>query len=459
MTLELTFTEGSLLLGPPGLPDEHVPPGFVVDRRAGGRYRALAFVYREAIEYWRRLGVAVDDRARAYEVLDLRFKGDRKPYPHQQNALDAWQAAKGRGLVVLPTGAGKTHVAELAIMAVRRSTLIVVPTIDLMVQWRAGLGTAFGAAVGMIGGGTFEVKPITITTYDSAYLHMARLGDKFGLVIFDEAHHLPSPSYAQAAELCLAPYRLGLTATPERADGQHVLLDGLIGPEVFRLGVSDLSGEYLAEYDFCVIPVELSPDERADYDASRQTYLDFIRKSGIRMGSAGGFRDFIRVSARSPEGRRAFRAYRHQKQLTELSASKVNVLAQLFRDHQDAKILFFTNENRALFDLARKFLVPVIAHTTPAAERLHILQGLASGLYRIVGASHVLNEGVDMPDVSVGVVLSGSGSVRAHVQRLGRLLRRRGDKVAVLYEIVSARTVEEFTSDRRRAHEAYGGGE
>ncbi len=99
--------------------------------------------------------------------------------------------------------------------------------------------------------------------------------------------------------------------------------------------------------------------------------------------------------------------------------------------------------------------MPVITHETPASQRQHFLDGLATGQYRVLGTSRVLNEGVDMPDVSVGIVLSGTGSVREHVQRLGRILRRKQGKRATLYELVTHNTIEPHTSRRRRAHEAY----
>ncbi len=241
---ELEFDEGSLLLGPPGIASDAVPPGFFVDARAGGRYRAPALHYRDALLRLRADGVA--DTARAYEPLALAFRSERTPFPHQAEALEAWHGAGGRGVVVLPTGSGKSHVAELVMHRVQRSTLVVVPTVDLLVQWRRTLGNAFGVPVGMVGGGSHEVLPVTVTTYDSAYLHMHRLGNRFGLVVFDEVHHLPASAYAQAAEMCLAPYRLGLTATPERADGQHQRLDTLVGPEIYRRQVTEFAGNYLS---------------------------------------------------------------------------------------------------------------------------------------------------------------------------------------------------------------------
>jgi superfamily II DNA or RNA helicase len=97
----------------------------------------------------------------------------------------------------------------------------------------------------------------------------------------------------------------------------------------------------------------------------------------------------------------------------------------------------------------------VITHQTKVSERSEILARLNDGTYSAVATSKVLNEGVDVPSASVAIVVSGSGSVREHVQRLGRILRKQGDKRAVLYELITAQTGEAFTSERRREHVAY----
>src|SRR5439155_10744670 len=142
--------------------------------------------------------------ARRYEVLAEGARIRREPRPYQLEALAAWRQAGGRGVVVLPTGAGKTLVAELAIDDRRRSALVVTPTLDLVRQWHDVLASTFGQRIGLVGGGDYELQPLTVTTYDSAYMHMDHLGDRFGLLVFDECHHLPSPSYALAARLSLA---------------------------------------------------------------------------------------------------------------------------------------------------------------------------------------------------------------------------------------------------------------
>src|SRR5207237_523366 len=142
-------------------------------------------------------------------------------------ALETWARAGSRGIVVLPTGTGKTHLAVMAIQRTGRPAIVVTPTIDLLNQWYGELLLAFGEPIGLLGGGYYDLQPLTVTTYDSAHIHLERWGNKYGLLVFDECHHLPGLSYAAAAIGSLAPFRLGLTATPERADGQEALLPAL----------------------------------------------------------------------------------------------------------------------------------------------------------------------------------------------------------------------------------------
>ena len=162
------------------------------------------------------------DTARAYEPSPWRLQVAKEAFPHQVEGLKAWWDAGGRGVVVLPTGTGKTHLANMAIERAGRPTLIITPTIDLMNQWYDELTLSFGVGVGLLGGGYYDIQPLTVTTYDSAYLNMDRLGNRFGFIVFDECHHLPGPTYGLAATCAIAPYRLGLTGhAGARADNAH----------------------------------------------------------------------------------------------------------------------------------------------------------------------------------------------------------------------------------------------
>jgi superfamily II DNA or RNA helicase len=299
-------------------------------------HRAPAMDYADFVRTFVREKVPFDDAARAYVELEHALRIHREPRPYQREALVDWSKHGGRGVVVLPTGAGKSHVAVMAIADKKRSTLVVAPTLDLVRQWFDLLRTSFGGEVGIVGGGEHTLHPLTVTTYDSAHLHMEHFGARFGMVVFDECHHLPGPSYQLAAELCLAPYRLGLTATPERADGREEALVRLIGPVVSRKDIAELAGNFLADYETERVGVELDPDERAEYEQERAIYVGFIRSQNIRMSSPQGWSDFVMRSSRSAEGQRAMRAYRRQREIAFASRGKLDMVELLLHVHREA---------------------------------------------------------------------------------------------------------------------------
>lgn len=430
------------------------PPGGRFDPRDHAlRWEALR--YADILTWLHRAGLPYEDKARRYAQLELTCKVRQEPFPHQREALEAWTKGRRRGVVVLPTGSGKSHLAVLAILATQRSTLVVVPTLDLVSQWYEVLSRTFGEPVGVVGGGYHDVRDVSVTTYDSAWMHAERLGNRFGLVVYDECHHLPGEAFAFSARASIAPFRLGLTATLERADGRHDLLTELVGPVLYRREITDLSGRYLAEYDVTTLRVELNEQERAEYDEARRVYTDFLRSHRIDMSAGDGWQRFVMESSRSDEGRRAFLCYRRQKELALAASGKMLLLGQLLHEHRAQRMLIFTEDNATAYAISRRFLVPIITHHTRAKERAAVLAGLREGTYGAVVTSKVLNEGVDVPEANVAVVLSGSGSVREHVQRLGRILRRAEGKRALLIEVLSASTSEERVSQRRREHRAY----
>lgn len=451
--VELSFVSGTLEVR--GLDASLVPPPYLVIDERTRCLRAPACFYAKIVLWLRHHGIGYRDDARAYEELESGARVTRTPRPYQEAALTAWWGQKGRGVVVLPTGAGKTQVATMAVDRCRRSALTIVPTLDLVRQWYDLLKATFAREVGVIGGGEYVIHPLTVTTYDSAYLHMEHLGNRFGMVIFDECHHLPSESYAMAARQCLAPFRLGLTATPERADGREALLEELVGPTVYRKDILDLSGSYLADYEVHTLAVHLTDQEREEYELERAIYTGFLRAAGIRMSNPSGWSDFVFRSAASREGQRAMAAYRRQRELALAAPAKLDLLAELLTSHRHDRMLIFTQDNATAYSISRQFLVPAITHQTKVTERSEILRRLRDGEYNAVVTSKVLNEGVDVPEASVAVVMSGSGSVREHVQRLGRILRPLAGKRARLYEVISAGTSEANTSERRREHDAY----
>jgi superfamily II DNA or RNA helicase len=381
-----------------------------------------------------------------------------EPRSYQREALRNWLAAGGRGVVVLPTGAGKTIVALMALEQVPARMLVVVPTIELLRQWHTGLVERAGAppeAVGVVGGGEHAVRPITIMTYDSAAMPRRDLAG-FGLLVVDEVHHLPAPAYRSIARRSAAPWRLGLSATPERLDGAHLDLATLIGPEVYRRLPAELARDgHIAGYREQRLFVQLGPEERLRYDALMAEYRWYLATRRLLVGP-NGYQELVRRSARDPAARRALRAHQQARLIALNAEAKIARVSELLERHRADQVLVFSEYTAMVQALSRRLGLPAITYRTPAEERRVILHRFRAGRYSKLAAGRVLNEGVDVPDANVAIVVSGSASTREHIQRLGRVLRPK-PREAVLYELVSRGTAEGRAARARRPRPDRGG--
>jgi len=411
--------------------------------------RAPAWRYAELRDALAERGEPFEDGVLDTEPMDVASTYQLREY--QREALEAWRAEGDRGVLELPTGSGKTVVGIAAIEALGTPALVVVPTIDLLEQWREELTTEFDVPVGQMGGGEQRVEALTVATYDSAYLRAGELGDRFGLVVFDEAHHLGGEGYRDVARLLAAPARLGLTATFERPDGAHEAVKRLVGPVVHRLSAEELAGEHLADYDIKRIGVELTDAERERYEDAQGTFTDYLARSNIKMRSGSDYQELVKRSGTDPAAREALLAKQRARDIVTTAERKVERLAELLERHRGERTIVFTASTDLVYELSERFLLPAITHRTPTGERREILRRFREGTYSRVVTANVLDEGVDVPDASVGVLLSGSGSQREFTQRLGRLLRPKADgRRAVLYEVVTEETAEQRVADRRR---------
>ncbi len=374
--------------------------------------------------------------------------------PEQVEALAAWCRLSRRGQIIMPTGTGKTEVAFAAMAEAKVATLVVAPVRDLMYQWHRRILKTFGYDAGIVGDNLFDIRPVTVTTYDSAYIHMDKMGAGFGLLIFDEEHHLPGKCRREAAVLSTAPLRLGLTATPERSDGLHADLDWLIGPVAYRMPFHKAKGSTLADFDIVRIPVALNDDEQAIYDHCSRTVRQFIA-SRRKDQPSYTWQDLCKESGTDPEARHAQKSYYRKQSIEDRAAEKLRVLEDIFRLHNGQQVLVFAGSNAMAIEVSRRFLLPTILSHTRKRERLAVLEGFAKGLFSVLIANRVLDEGVDVPEAKVAVVIGGQGSTRQATQRLGRVLRRSGNSRATLYEVVCEDTKEVERSRKRRRSDAY----
>lgn len=386
-----------------------------------------------------RLGYPAEDLA-GYtdgEALDIRLRaataGDDAPLslrPYQREAVDAFHAGGtargGSGVIVLPCGAGKTLVGMGVMEAVGSSALILTPSTVAVRQWIDELldkTTLSRADIGEYSGQRKEIRPVTLSTYQTMTYRRRAGGDfphlavfdqrQWGLIVYDEVHLLPAPVFRATADI-QARRRLGLTATLVREDGRADDVFSLIGPKKYDAPWRDLEAAgWIAAANCTEIRVALPDEERLAYA---------LADDGERFA----------LASRNP--------------------AKLDVLERLLRAHQADSVLVIGHYIDQLQTAASRFHIDLITGATPVRARTALYARLRRGEIRRLIVSKVGNFSVDLPDVSVAVQLSGTfGSRQEEAQRLGRILRpKRDGGPAHFYTLVSRETCEQDYAAHRQ---------
>ena len=448
--VRIRFDRGTLIIEREGSSfDPRWLPGVTWDPRVS-EWRAPACVQASLIEQLANAGIPFVDETRsrnatlAWRVPELRW--------YQNAALAAWGAAACRGVVALPTGAGKTILAIAAMARLGVATLCLVPTRVLLDQWVAAIARQCATAPGRLGDGEHRIASVTVATYASAITWAPRIGDRFGLVVVDEAHHVGAECPSEVLEMLVAPARLGLTATPAVGDAADAIGES-VGPVVYALAIEDLVGDALAEFDLVNVPIRLAGDERARYLGLRRTFAAaYAAFQAVAPGS--GWEAFVAAAMRSAEGRAAIAAWRASRALLAYPAGKRDAVCELLGRHADTRTLIFTGDNATAYAIARELLVMPITHEISRAERADMLARFRSGEAPVLVSSQVLDEGFDVPEAEIAIVVGGSSRNRQHVQRIGRVLRPRDGKRARIYELGVEGTAEIAQVQRRRSGRA-----
>ena len=344
--------------------------------------------------------------------------------PYQQQAVNGfWDG--GSGVVVLPCGAGKTLVGAGAMAAASATTLILVTNTVSARQWKDELLKRTSLTEGEIGeysGQRKEIRPVTIATYQvlttkrkGVYTHLDLLDARdWGLIVYDEVHLLPAPIFRMTADL-QARRRLGLTATLIREDGREGDVFSLIGPKRYDAPWKDIEAQgYIAPADCVEVRVSLPDGERMAYAMSE------------------------------PDER-----YR----LASCTDAKDRVVSQLVERHRGEPTLVIGQYLDQLEALAERLDAPIITGETTVPVRQKLYQAFRVGEIQLLVVSKVANFSIDLPEASVAIQVSGTfGSRQEEAQRLGRVLRPKGDgRTAHFYTVVARDTVDaDFAAHRQR---------
>ncbi|MFN8044657.1 MAG: DNA repair helicase XPB [Dermatophilaceae bacterium] len=344
--------------------------------------------------------------------------------PYQEQAVEGfWHG--GSGVVVLPCGAGKTLVGAASMARSQTTTLILVTNTVSARQWKDELLRRTSLTedeIGEYSGARKEIRPVTIATYQvlttkrkGAYTHLDLLDARdWGLIVYDEVHLLPAPIFRMTADL-QARRRLGLTATLVREDGREADVFSLIGPKRFDAPWKDIENQgYIAPADCVEVRVTLSDSERMAYAVAE------------------------------PDDR-----YR----LASCSPRKVGIVEKLVARHTGEPTLVIGQYLDQLDELAGRLDADLITGETTVAERQRLFNAFRTGEIALLVVSKVANFSIDLPEASVAIQVSGTfGSRQEEAQRLGRVLRPKGDgRTAHFYTVVSRDTVDaDFAAHRQR---------
>jgi len=347
---------------------------------------------------------------------------------YQEEALEKW-LERGRGVIVLPTGAGKTYIALGVIKRLRCRTLIVVPTVPLLKQWKKRLEEYVTPRAGVYYGGAKKIRFYTVTTYQSLS-RRPELAERFDLVVFDEVHHLAAPSYSRILNH-LPRMTLGLTATPSRFDGrEHVFLRSL-GGVVYRAGFSQLKA-WLAPLQVVPVFVRLRRGEAVMYSRLRNS-LSRIASLAAEERDEEEYEIHLRA---------LLSTLNRIKQLLSECPSKIMKAVEVLEGVRE-RTLVFSESVRSI----EKLRGELEKRGVPAGV-FHYMERNLDAIrrwgrdYNILLSCRALEEGIDIPECGVGLVISGGLSTRQVVQRVGRLLRPRKGKIAKLYVLVALGTFE-----------------
>jgi RNA polymerase primary sigma factor len=402
-------------------------------------------------------------------------------YPWQQNAIRLWREAGYRGVIEAVTGTGKTLVAISLIREYiedQKRCLVVVPSQILLRQWKEELERELGIDLTSLLGAEYgrqldrrQLITLGVVNTVAAMQKSDDLRYDAELIIIDECHRFAADLF-QHALIDSAPHRLGLTATFERSDDA---LEEILSPYFTSKAtdnVGDQSDVVCCEYGFRQatqdkviapyilgsISVNLSEDEYRELRKCGETMGKTRKQLQAQYGYPADFKAFFRKIQRPANVRqegiirqRFLSAMNTRRQLLSESESKVEVVAKL-EDliRQSSGTLIYTESiqsaERVALSFSRSTTISVEAHHSKlrTADRERLFDGFRNKDINCLVAVHTLDEGINVPDANLAIIVSGSQQRRQMIQRMGRVLRKKHDGTgSVFIHIYAANTAED----------------
>lgn len=387
-------------------------------------------------------------------------------YPWQQEALAAWRGNGRLGVVQAVTGAGKTRVGLAAVKEAwrqRRRVVIVVPTLELVEQWAAAVrGVVDGFYVATTTAphrDDWKVLIGTVHTLAKAYPCAA---EEAPLLIADECHRYGAIEFSRALD-DRYDWRLGLTATYARDDDGDLLLRSFFKDVVFELWYDRaLAEEVIAPFRIALVSVPLGPSERTDYEeyseALRHARKRLVYAFDVPAEPVSAFLHAVASMAREAghpgagAARQYMSAFGRRRTLLANTRAKYQALAVMSDIvGKSAGTLVFTQTQESAQLAAQT--IAATGHEATAVfsglekeERALRMAAFRDGQVTMLAAPRILDEGVDVPEADLGIIVAANRSRRQMIQRLGRVLRKKHDGRSARFVVLYAsQTVEDPT--------------
>ncbi len=396
------------------------------------------------------------------EVSSISFP---KPYDWQAKASKAWRDAGEQGVIEAVTGTGKTFLGAIALGKVIEEGgkgVVLVPTRELQDQWVAELEKCGFPTVGRLGNGhhqTLGECTVLVAVAASACKYDLGLprGTK-GVLVADEVHRYASETWQEALKPAFES-RLGLTATFERQDGTHE--DTLLPyfknivfqydyPQAIKQGI-------IAEFKLATIGVSFSKAEREHYEKCSEEVSKAVRHLRNHHGApnpyAGGksFGEFMKFITQLKRGERRegiaagkfLKHFTERKRLLAETDTKYEALKKLSSSIKasNGTIAFTATIESAKIAadilLGKKISCGLHHSKINKENRRLVLKQFKDRDLNAIIAPKTLDEGIDVPEADLGIIIAASREKRQMIQRMGRVLRRKKDqrlaKFAILY--------------------------
>ncbi len=344
---------------------------------------------------------------------------------YQGKAKDAF-IKREQGVLVIPCGGGKTIIAMSIMEKLKEPTLIIVHTIDLLNQWVDNLKEKLGIEnIGIISGSNNTLENVTVATIQSLRNHpnLTQLSTDFGMVILDEAHHVPADTFRKVLNQFQSKYRLGLSATPNRADGLTDILYHTIGRKVFEVDYP-----YLIDNGFLIKPTYKVIRTGFDFNPQKQT----------------------------PSGRLILDWHRMAKYLISLKTRNELIYSMVFKTHKRGELALILSgrvDHLKMMHgiLKKKYRCAILIGATKKKDRIEILNQARKGELDILFSANVSDEGLDMPNLKRVYLTFPNKSESKVIQRIGRILRPYPDKTsAEVYDFVDDKVPALISQARQR---------